>query len=780
MNSLTELNNYNNSLSISYTDNRIADVKFNKPAVANQSQVVDEGSEFNSSVGIEITDVADYSIAQPSYTINVSALEDCTVSWDTIPSGCTVTNPLTGVYSISGVNSKDIWDIIKYAKIQLPIGLPDAYFGNWSYTSTISYTHGTLGPLSKSWTTAVTVQDVTLLSNPGPVVYLTNANTILASYPQILSYLDSLYPSATWTVTAVPDTTLGIDSFSSSATGGTFTFNSETKGFTVSGTRTQVNNHLANLTLDSTSATIDFGLSYLLTNSQDSVTDTKIQVFRNSDIKILSNASTVTIFYTEDEVSYDVIGAPIIQDLANDGSGTYTVTVTPSDLNAIVSMTSAGVGGSSTFDAEDKILTISGTRTQVNDHLSGIIISLAVDYSSQFTLNYVALTPTFETATKYQTLVCNSNDTEISNMNIDRNYTSNQSNLIFSTDTPFISDFDEDESNVYTITLYCEYGLWSDDGISSHETYTFSGSRTEVDAKFSDIRFYSNAGVSSNITFVYTQSKNSVLQTTVIVNLIGSEGSYDAARTISLTTTQSWIPNLEDAIFGKISKLILIGGGGGGGYGTANSGGGGGGGAGVYCYTTPIILTPGQSYNIVVGVGGAGGTSSTIVGSNGGSTSALGFTADGGGGALIDGVGGSSGATFGSSYEDHSGMSGGLRSTVVNSLGGYNAGAGGGHPSSAPASNKNGTENSGGRGGKGFDEPEGTNGYIAAGGGGGGNPTKGPAGSGTAGDGANLSTLATSYGTGGINLGGGGGGGFNGSNGAKGNDGCIKITFVAR
>lgn len=77
-------------------------------------------------------------------------------------------------------------------------------------------------------------------------------------------------------------------------------------------------------------------------------------------------------------------------------------------------------------------------------------------------------------------------------------------------------------------------------------------------------------------------------------------------------------------------SAVLIGGGGGGGGSTAYGGfPGGGGGGGALAWKNNIAVTPGNSYSVVVGIGGAG---SNGTGANGGSSTFLGVSAGGGNG----------------------------------------------------------------------------------------------------------------------------------------------------
>lgn len=197
------------------------------------------------------------------------------------------------------------------------------------------------------------------------------------------------------------------------------------------------------------------------------------------------------------------------------------------------------------------------------------------------------------------------------------------------------------------------------------------------------------------------------------------------------------------------------GGGGGGGGGSAGSaatvaGGGGGGGAGAFVLAQPINVTPGATYNIVIGAGGAAGAG----GSSGGST----------------GNPGSSGGSTGFS----------LNGTSILALAGGSGGAGGGYSSDLSVAGGSGGLPGGGTGSDGQ-----TTSSSRGAGGAGGQGASGPFGIG--GGSGRPSTDATSNGgwgtaANGYGTGGGGGGGRyalagSGAPGGAGTPGFLLITY---
>lgn len=596
MNSLSDLNTYVNGLSFTYTDQREANVIFDRAAAENQSQITDEGLDILSTVGIEITDVYNAAVSLPYYTIDVRNLTGATVSWASLPDGVTESEPTPGIYRLDGIDNVEIWDAVKNATISLP----GDFFGLYTYTSTIGYFSVEDGNQTKSWTTALSINDVTYLSTPLSVVFDLDMVNDITNTPNIID-LDASYPSATWTITITPNTTSPIDTFTSEGTGGTFTVNASTKVVTIVGTRAQVNSHLNSLKMDSNNNSFDITLTYFLTNSQDANTDNVVQLLINQDLVLLGAVTNPTVFYTEDTPG-TISGYPLLTDSVYDGSGTYTYTVTPSTTAAVQTLSTSGSSGSQSFNSTTKVLTLTGTRDQINSRLTTLSYDPGIDFADSFTMNYTVTTPRFETATKFQAFVCGSNDTEITNMNLNRSYIGNRPNYIFTSSIPSITDFDTD-NDAYALSFsvpsaagYLAFGT----DLPTGNTITFAGTRAQCNDKFSQVRYYPVKDLSTNVTLTYVQTKTTAAGTITQVNqpvtLIGSAGVFQNPREFDLATG-NFTPDFEDALYGDWF-LLLVGGGGG-----ATTGGGGGGEIlRVYGLTLPY-----QTYSVNVGQGGAGG-----------------------------------------------------------------------------------------------------------------------------------------------------------------------------
>jgi len=433
VNSLQELNGLSQTTTIEFEDLRTPGLIFDLDQPENPSITINEGQSHTARVGIEILEVVNYQQLIVYYTIDVSALPDTTVTWTTVPVGCEVTNPEPGIYQISGINTKSTWDIVKAPTI----AIPNDYFGTWQYTSSLNYIKNA-ELTATSWITTVTVEEVNSLSEPLDFAYTSNATQTVTGTPQIVD--DGVF-TPTWTVTVTPSNLGVVNTLSSLGTlGGTSSYNATTKVLTIVGTKVQLNSHLAALRLASTTLEEDFFLTYLAVNNLNAETDTKVQTMKAINIAYLGTLTVPTIYYAED-TPYTVSGGPLVTDTSYDGSGVYTYTIFPSTTAAVSTISATGTGGSVSFNNTSKVLTITGTRDQVNSYINNISIVPAPDFASNFALNYRVVTPrgASATATKQQTVLNNVSTNEIDNIAVTRFVWTNTNNFPFAT-TNYLSE----------------------------------------------------------------------------------------------------------------------------------------------------------------------------------------------------------------------------------------------------------------------------------------------------------------------------------------------------
>jgi hypothetical protein len=321
MNSLSELNSYGETL-VEFEDDRESDVLFDREEGTDLTYTSFEGTSHAAQVGIEIIDIINYQTAEISYSIDVSDLPGATVTWLSVPSGYTVTNPSTGVYTISDIRNIQEWSQIKSPRINMP----NDFVGEWTYTSTITY----LGTMSKSWTVTETVLDISGLQTPTTLSF--RSGQLTSNGSQTTRIIDSgTIEGIVYTVTCTPSLPASIDTMlanGSPGIGGSSSFNGTTKVLTITGNITQVNNRLATMLIGIVAGEdLTFTMSYTSLASITGESDTVTQTLISNNIDYLGIVRANDTYQTNTATTIE--GAPLITDLANvDGLGNYQLQIT--------------------------------------------------------------------------------------------------------------------------------------------------------------------------------------------------------------------------------------------------------------------------------------------------------------------------------------------------------------------------------------------------------------------------------------------------------------------
>jgi hypothetical protein len=261
----------------------------------------------------------------------------------------------------------------------------------------------------------------------------------------------------------------------------------------------------------------------------------------------------------------------------------------------------------------------------------------------------------------------------ITNMT-NRTYLSNVPNAIFATSTPVIGD--PVAGAVYTITLSSpngEFGTIT----SSTSNYSFTGTISQINAQWTNIRFFPNKDYSSNSTFTYTQTKAGITTVNRTLSLNYAGAGTVPTLTYTFFNSSTWTPTYVEKKY-SVFDYLLVGGGGAGGSRTAgqSNGSGGGGGGGVRYSTDQPLLA--NSYSFTVALGGQPVAAGN--GGAGGSTTGFGFTVGGGlgGGRCV--AGGTNGIPGGGG-ENSTGASGGFGTGTMYNLRPLGGGGGSGSTS---------------------------------------------------------------------------------------------------
>ena len=323
MNSLYELNNYGTT-NIDYVDARPPNIVFDRIDTINQTVALVQHDTHVVPLGIEILDIIRPTDCIATYKIDVSTVADATVSWPSTPSGVTLSNPTAGVYIMSGFTLAQ-WAIVKQPTINLPIG----YTGTFTYNPEIKWN----STQTKTWAVAVTVEPVIELTDPTDFYYNASQTALITGNPTLRDNIVD-----TWTITVLASISGVISSLGSNGTlGGTSTWGGGV--LTITGTKAQVNSHLNSITFVSASTGVDdFELIYNALSTTYAIADQARQQWYT--LKYISKTRNDSTYVTFTDST--VTGGPLITDTAYTGTGTYTMTVTPSPLESISTLGNLG------------------------------------------------------------------------------------------------------------------------------------------------------------------------------------------------------------------------------------------------------------------------------------------------------------------------------------------------------------------------------------------------------------------------------------------------------
>ena len=215
---------------------------------------------------------------------------------------------------------------------------------------------------------------------------------------------------------------------------------------------------------------------------------------------------------------------------------------------------------------------------------------------------------------------------EVSGANVDRNFLSNQSNSIFVEHGITLS-----EDDTYTFQFTATSGEFWKNGVSPGSSFSITDTRYNLLTELIDWKYYPVLNSTSNDSIsVKVLRGNNLIDTPTFNMIYNGVGSID--KTLTWTSSTSWVPDYEDVKYKQYYDLILVGGGGGASYFS-----GGGGGMVVSKLNASLAISANNTYTIDVGGGGSPDTTLNNCNSNyagnGSRTNAFGLQAMYGSGA---------------------------------------------------------------------------------------------------------------------------------------------------
>ena len=682
--SLQDLNTYAQT-PITYDDVRTAQVLFDRGATVDQTLVTPENSQFISPWGINIETITQPDVAEVEYHLDYSAFADpISITWPFLPAHMSVTRT-NNTWIVSGITNSDDWLYARNAQVLPPFGF-SGFVAHSAAIHYYSDTQDSTKNIA-SWDINLTVTQVEYFSGVADQLYVSNTLYSNISTTSILTDPEDFDPVWDLRIYSADENLNAVDALEevfSDGSAAEATWNSSLKQYIVTGDTESINDVLSTLDIETKKYSTDFFLTFRLANNFTSDLEYQVQRFNSRDfisdpaviatqtttakrflgfvadpfpvfaafdfgadtpmirdpnpttissafaqtstgLKVpgdhMSNAGASTIRTGETQT---ILNTPTLQNTYPAGiAPTFTVVITTSSGTQPEEITTAGSGGTVTWDDTNpnaKSLTIVGTQTQVNSHLASLSIEYGVDLAANTTLRYQTawdfVNPVVDNV--YQTLTY---APDILNINDERDYFAGKLNSIFDSTTPLP---DNPGYTTFALTLSVVNGDF-EYGETFSNSITVTGTVSTLGDLLQTVDYYPDYGQTADETVTYSITKDGVAGQNGTFNLdysgagVFTSGSYQFATSGSYT----WTPTREERLYGEMDYAVVGGGGGGSypgqmlaynasppnpGY-TDSSNGSQGGGGGAVASQTDVAISS-DSYSVTVGAGGAGGDGS--------------------------------------------------------------------------------------------------------------------------------------------------------------------------
>lgn len=383
--SLTELNNFSNT-QLPFEDQRPWLITFSGNTAPTQYVSINEDAPITAPAAIDITYTQSFQDTAVNngnviFTIDASSIAgNVLFDWPApAPSGVTYSTPSAGVYRAEGTIGSVFWN-----NIRNPVITAKDVANNFSYTSNITYPSVANIQIANSWlwTTQVTVTAQGELTTPANFVYDEDTAKNIPA-PTIT---DGYGGSAAYTITVTPNVANAVSTWAStgSATGN---INGTTKAYTLTGTKTAVNQNLANIIMTpGVNYDQSFSLNWSLTNPISNLNTQVNQLANigNIDVDWTNTNITRTYVVNGTDLLFPVTKPAIVEEIPG---ATYTANlVLGSNVGIITNGTN--LVSPPDYTVATRTWSASGTKAQVNAAIANVYY---VPYRSDATNVTVAL-----------------------------------------------------------------------------------------------------------------------------------------------------------------------------------------------------------------------------------------------------------------------------------------------------------------------------------------------------------------------------------------------------
>lgn len=424
----------------------------------------------------------------------------------------------------------------------------------------------------QSWACTNTTADCPYdeLSTPAPSTYFVGDTPTKVNNPLILNINKPYFVPSAYTLLITPSEPI-TSLTTAGSLGGTYSYNPTTSEVTLTGSRDQINSHLNSLYL-LTSNLPSIGLTYTLTNPSYPLVTSEIQTITNN-VGVYSVSGGANPVYYAKNVLSPITNIPTILNNAGNQLETWTVEVQPwapvYDLIKIEYLVSAGTGGASTFNNTTKTLTITGTLSQINSHLTSVSLQPGLDFVGTVYFKNVFTTVSGIRSIRQSWADCNNTDTALINAATSRTFLKNTAGqIVFTSLVPSIVETVSGAS--YELTLSSTIGYFGSNESNLLATYIYTGNKEQVNAHLTAIKFWPTKDVTGAQTFTMSLKRNSTSIRNVTPMFTGSgTGSVAGVGVYTFTFTQTFVPTYEQKNY--LLADVYMGGGAGGGSGTISN-----------------------------------------------------------------------------------------------------------------------------------------------------------------------------------------------------------------
>lgn len=260
---------------------------------------------------------------------------------------------------------------------------------------------------------------------------------------------------------------------------------------------------------------------------------------------------TATWSYVQNS-SGTIADAPNIVD-SPPGDPSYILTVTPSAISVVNLLESFGTGGTSEFNFATKVLTMAGTKTQVNSHLDSIRFTPEANIVQNITLAYVLTnSPSGLVSTETQTINALTEAFTIRNSYVEDVAAS----LEYVVVDQSVTATDFQISVAQTGPDPSEYGGYFElDGSNVGNTVTWTGTKTQVNT--ANVYYFPPVDWEGNISLSVSQSKtdrgNTIVQASNVSKLLSNTGTNPE---ITNMIARSYTANTVSNIFSTSTPVL--------------------------------------------------------------------------------------------------------------------------------------------------------------------------------------------------------------------------------